>query len=644
MNVNFSQNLATMAMTNFMSAGRMGSQGMQVSSMMSQMAPFANTFSAGGSFATFGNPMGAPGFLGAPAGAGAGFGQMASGIGNMMGPWNAAGNFMFQGMKSGFGAMQNMVSQFANQMGQVANMMNVMRPQLGMMNQLQNQMAQASMGGMRAQMPTMNPTMGMPNVLGNKMPGRPASFPGQVASDFIRTLPGSRRGIARALNVSGRRDEQRIQQAVGMLKSAKPKITAGNKPGGKASLNLSPADVQAIKTAPDMKTAKSIVMKAIAKKTGVSVGDINMRNKRGIRSSKARNGLNKLLGTKVRNGREKNSGSSLVLDSIAESVAKSVRGGNFGSTRVQSPGAIGMFASGAMATSGMGGQMSTMGGFAQTPGMDTPMSWSGSMMNGGSMATAGAFNMGIFQVPGMVQDIPNANQGVNVDLSGFVGATNKVAELASPLIFDLEGTGLELKQPALVAVDIDGDGQEELVTDLDGETGLLVFDSKDEGLAEITGADMFGDNTDLTHYGITAPTESGEFKDGFQALRALCEHYKLVNDSKQFLDAGDLAFLEEEVGLRMRVGGIQDGDDRKFAEIGVTEINLGNPAQTQHIDDAKEDRWGNKIMLQDGATFTIYGEVRMYADIWFKIQARYDDAPAKEELKSFSKAQLFTRR
>ena len=176
------------------------------------------------------------------------------------------------------------------------------------------------------------------------------------------------------------------------------------------------------------------------------------------------------------------------------------------------------------------------------------------------------------------------------------------------------------------------DGKKEMITDLDAELGLLIFDSKSDD-EDITGRDMFGDNTDLSHYGIKADTQDGNFKDGFQALRAVCEHYKLVNDSKQFLDAGDLAFLEEELGMRMRVGGITSEEDRRFAEVGVTEINLGNPNQTQHIDDAPADRWGNKIMYQDGATFMVYNELRKYADIWFKIQARYSDAESNDDLK-----------
>ena len=581
------------------------------------------------------------GMMPSPMGPGANFGMQNHGMQSMAQPWNQMGNMMSGMSPAPMGANPMMMNQLMGMMQQIAQMMNLLAPMMQMMQQMQ-QMQQAGgakpgAGAPGAGQPGMaqpaigqpgmaQPAIGQPNLTG-------AKFPQTAASDFLNTLPGNRRGLARALNVSGRRDEQRIQQAANMLKTAKPTITAGAGKPGKAKLQLSQADVQAIKNAKTPADAKKVVLKAISKQTGVSIGELNMRNKNGIRSSKGRNAINKLLGTKVRNGREKNSGSSLVLDSIAESVAKSIRGGSFGSTKVQSPGHF---------------KFQMMGGaFSSQTSMMNNMHGGEMGMNSMTNAWAGGSfgQMNIWHVPGQTQEIPNPASEVSVDLSGFVGAANKVGELASPLIFDLEGTGLKVKNGGLIPVDIKGDGNETLITDIDSNVGLLVFDSKsdDEDVA-ISGRDMFGDNTDLSAYGIEAPTESGNFRDGFQALRALCEHFKLVHDSKQFLSVDDLAFLEEEVGLRMQVGSIVDLDQRRFNELGITEINLGNPAQTQHLADAKEDHWGNKIMMQDGANFTINGEVRMYADIWFKIQARLNDAPAKEEFNNLGSVDFLTRR
>lgn len=224
-------------------------------------------------------------------------------------------------------------------------------------------------------------------------------------------------------------------------------------------------------------------------------------------------------------------------------------------------------------------------------------------------------------------------QALSVDLSEFRSAADKVGELYSPLIFDLEGRGLKLKNKGLIEVDLDGDGKTEMVSDLDSHVGLLVFDSKyapEEGEAYAAGRDMFGNGTDLSAYGIRGNQDDGTFANGFDALRALCEHFELVRGDKQHLDASDLKVLEEEVGLRMRVGGLVDGKDRRFEEIEITRINLGDPSGIQPIEEAEEDRWGNKLMRQAGATFIVGGETREYVDIWFNIQARATEEKPKE--------------
>lgn len=609
------------------------------SNMMQGIMGGASAFAAGGAFAFggafgFGGAGAASGFL-TPPNQGSvqnGFAQMmGGGLGGLNQGWNAMGNMLSGAMGMG-GGLSGMMGQMMNSMKMIGGMLNLVGGLMKMAQDLKNAANPATTG--QPGQPQMPSIQNMPGA----QPGNKANFPGQAGSDFLSKLPADANGVARQLNVSGSSDVKHINNAVGKLKTAKPTLTPaqeGQKPG-KAQLQLSQADVDAIRSAPNDKAAKELVMKAIAKQTGVNVKDINMNDKNAIRGGANREALNKLLGTNVRSGVEKNSGSSLALDSIAESVAKSVRGGDFGSTQVQTPGQMVMAGGvwGGAAAGGFGGGFGSVGeegGFAGGFG-------------GGFAGAWGGAALGAFFVPGQTQNIPNPSSGLNVDLAAFTGAAEDVAKLASPLIFDLAGTGLDLKGGGMIEVDIDGDGKMELITDIDAEHGLLIFDSSGAGLGVITGADMFGDNTDLSKYGIKAPTQDGNFKDGFQALRALCEHFNLVNDSKQYLDQGDLAFLESKVGLRMRVGGVVSGDDRQFAALGVTEINLGNPAQTQHIEDAKSDRWGNKLMLQDGATFTVFSEVRKYADIWFKIQARLGDAIAKPELKAFSKAQLMNLR
>jgi hypothetical protein len=190
----------------------------------------------------------------------------------------------------------------------------------------------------------------------------------------------------------------------------------------------------------------------------------------------------------------------------------------------------------------------------------------------------------------------------------------------SPLIFDLTGTGLKVREGKRIALDFDGDGVLEAITDLDRGMGLLVFDprSDEEGF----GCRTFGDYTDLSAYGIEGPEQGERFANGFDALRALCEHYELIHERKQSLDAGDLAFLEEEVGLRMRVDGLLGSDDRRFADLGISRISIGDARRIQSLRAAEVDGFGNQLMRQAGATFVLNGVTREYLDIWFNIQAR----------------------
>lgn len=424
--------------------------------------------------------------------------------------------------------------------------------------------------------------------------GQPASFPKAGKSAFLAGL-NDYHDNARRLNVSGSSDVKKINNAINSLNGAEPAISPakpGDK-GGAGKLQLSAEQVAAIRNAPSQAAAEAIVRQAIEQQTGKKLGTSNMNDKQAIRQGNNREALNALLGTKVRSGTEKNSGSSLVMNEMISDIAKSVRGGSFGTTRVSHEYAQGFVG---------GGCLSAFGYFA------------------GGRTTA---------------EFANGPSALSVDLSAYRDAAGHVAELASPLIFDLEGQGLKLKNGGMIEVDLDGDGNVETISELDAHLGLLVFDSKfvpEEGEAYAAGRDMFGDGTDLSHYGIRGPKEDGTFENGFDALRALAERFDLVRQGKQHLDADDLALLEKECGLAMRVGGVADGEDQGFRQIGITRINLGDPDKIQPIEEAEEDRYGNRLMRQEGATFVVNGEERDYCDLWFNIQARaaasdFDDDP-----------------
>ena len=149
------------------------------------------------------------------------------------------------------------------------------------------------MGGMGA-MGGMNPqrvTMGA---------GQAASFPVAGKSAFLAGLTDNNKN-AKMLNVSGRKDVQRINKAIGQLNTAEPKIALAKpgEKGGPGKLVLSQEQVSAIRNAPDQKAAEAIVRQAIAGQTGKKLGTDNMNDKKSIRKTENREAMNALLGTKV---------------------------------------------------------------------------------------------------------------------------------------------------------------------------------------------------------------------------------------------------------------------------------------------------------------------------------------------------------
>ncbi len=432
--------------------------------------------------------------------------------------------------------------------------------------------------------------------------GQPASFPAAGKSDFLGSLNNYSEN-ARRLNVSGSSDVKKINKAITSLGTAEPKITQAGPgaKGGKGKLVLSQEQVAAIRNAPNQAAAEAVVRQAIEQQTGQKLGTSNMNDKHAIRKGDNREALNDLLGTKVRSGTEKNSGSSLIMNEMVSDIAKSVRGGSFGTTAVSHEYARGVVGNGCLSA------------------------------------------FGYFEGGRTTAEFANGPTALSVDLSGYRDAAGHVAELASPLIFDLEGQGLKLKNGGMIEVDLDGDGKVETISELDAHLGLLVFDSKfvpEEGEPYAAGRDMFGDGTDLSHYGIRGPKEDGTFENGFDALRALAEHFELVRGDKQHLDEDDLALLEKECGLAMRVGGVADGEDQTFRQIGITRISLGDADKIQAIEEAEEDRYGNRLMRQEGATFVVGGETRDYCDLWFNIQARADVGEFGDDPKEISSAGL----
>jgi hypothetical protein len=216
----------------------------------------------------------------------------------------------------------------------------------------------------------------------------------------------------------------------------------------------------------------------------------------------------------------------------------------------------------------------------------------------------------------------------NVDASSYINGAKGLAELSTPLVFDIHGSGFKVGDAELVPFDIDADGEEEYISDLKS-LAVLTFDSEGHPSNEKrTGRDLFGSNTDLSAYGINVDGEE-TYDDGFQALAALVAHLGLIDDTKRSLNAEDLQRLETEIGLGLIVGGLNEGRKVGFAELGITKINLGDAATTQQLSECEEDMWSNRIMRQKGCTFVINSKVRDYADLWFNVQTRAKKEPVK---------------
>ena len=185
---------------------------------------------------------------------------------------------------------------------------------------------------------------------------------------------------------------------------------------------------------------------------------------------------------------------------------------------------------------------------------------------------------------------------------------NACYSTCSPLSLDINGDGIKTSE-TIINYDIDGDGILDKIND--SADAVLVFDKDGNGISGEDGSECFGNNTDLDGDGI-----KDGFKDGFEALKELAKQNNLINGKDDnVLDSKDIAFLEENFGLKLKLNGY-GSEAVSLKDAGITEINLGTTDETTLIDNF--DGQGNQLMKQEGATFTINGETKEYADIWHK--------------------------
>ena len=174
----------------------------------------------------------------------------------------------------------------------------------------------------------------------------------------------------------------------------------------------------------------------------------------------------------------------------------------------------------------------------------------------------------------------------------------------SPLSFDVNGDGVKTTSET-VSFDIDGDGDLDIVNN--SADWVLAFDKDKDGIAGEDGSELFGNNTDIDGDG-----KADGYKDGFEALKALAKKEGLIGDNDNVLSADDIKKLSDKYGLVMTQG--YGGEAKSLSELGITEINLATTDKTTLTKNF--DGNNNDIMTQEGATFTVNGETREYADIW----------------------------
>lgn len=321
---------------------------------------------------------------------------------------------------------------------------------------------------------------------------------GSRVDDLLEKYGNDPRGMAKALGVGGSKDTKRINTAVKALGATPgPRATIGGKPGiGGEKITIPPELANEIARCGCAKTGQAKLRAWLEQEAGT-------KNDRKI--------LNQIMGTKIRNGREKNSGSKLMLETMVEQSVKTLQSGR-------------------------------MLDFCGNPTCMVPC----------------------YHCP--VQ--------MSFDHAKYDEAARNIGNLASPLSLDLDGDG-QLTSDKTVRFDIDGDGKLDTVNDIDDGDALLVFDADGDGVAGENGKELLGDNTDLDgdgkadgykdgfealealarREGLIGP---GDTELSTEDLKVLQDKYGLrlrrgsLNGKDQTFDAADVAALRVGRGASRR--------------------------------------------------------------------------------------------
>jgi hypothetical protein len=197
------------------------------------------------------------------------------------------------------------------------------------------------------------------------------------------------------------------------------------------------------------------------------------------------------------------------------------------------------------------------------------------------------------------KEVKGANGKAMLELT-YADGTKKVVPF-DPLVFDLTGKGVAtVERKVLFDLAVKGADNVQWMNDFDEGTGILIFDSNKSGRPGKSGAEVFGDRTDLDGDG-----KADGFANGFEALRGLV----VKAEKENVLPAGTLASgelegpalraLEKAYGLRMRVGGFNK-EPVTLDKAGVAAIRLSAEAVTRV---ENFDARANDLVVQPGAVF-----------------------------------------
>jgi Ca2+-binding RTX toxin-like protein len=169
---------------------------------------------------------------------------------------------------------------------------------------------------------------------------------------------------------------------------------------------------------------------------------------------------------------------------------------------------------------------------------------------------------------------------------------------ASPLVFDLDGDGIEISQLGKyspILFDHDANGVKTGTAWLKSDDALLVLDRNGNGTID-SGQELFGNNTLLSN--------GTKAADGYAALS------DLDSNGDGMIDAQDAQFDELRLWRDLNQDGISDtGELFRLDELGITQINLDKTAGSQTLSDGTR--------LDGSASFLMNGETRSYTDAWF---------------------------